>query len=304
MPSQSQVIILKQPYRNLGSQFECLADFQKRLNEIYSSSCHKNIELSFQNIQFVYPIYITTIFASLHNKGLNVTVTNATFDVHSYLETIFFEKEFAVIEDTNFEYYNSKRYSPILCIPRDNPNSSVFDSLVQKINELLYTVISAETKQKQTIGYILSEMYDNVKEHAESTFCYTMYQYYPSDNELEICLIDNGIGLKESYARHGEFQVNSHREAVLQASKGISTKNNEGNRGHGIISSSEITNHVLQGTFMLQSGNALFVKSTHLDDPTLIEFKPNQAIESTLVAIRVKTERITNNRFERFYSYL
>ena len=71
-------------------------------------------------------------------------------------------------------------------------------------------------------------MTDNILQHSQAKNNYILAQYYKYDG-LEICIYDDGIGIKKSYENAGENIDNTGIEMAL---KGLSTKE-DNERGEG-----------------------------------------------------------------------
>jgi len=55
-------------------------------------------------------------------------------------------------------------------------------------------------------------------------FGWIMFQNYQLKGYLDICIVDNGLGLLGSYQQSGMFQIIDHQMAIERALNGLSTK--------------------------------------------------------------------------------
>lgn len=104
----------------------------------------------------------------------------------------------------------------------------------------------------------------NVLEHSQSRSIEYCAQFWPTYNKVEIAIIDNGIGLKQSLSANPFIQVQCDSDAIQQAlMPAISSKNFKGaridrndpwhNSGFGLYMISRICR--LGGSFLICSGD-------------------------------------------------
>jgi len=95
----------------------------------------------------------------------------------------------------------------------------------------------------------------NIKEHAETDCYWIMSQYWPKSNTCEIVIADAGVGYLGSYVGT-PFEVDSHEEAIMNAIRGNSSKNDV-ERGTGIPSVIKIFCEGYGGCVLIMSGDRL-----------------------------------------------
>lgn len=116
-----------------------------------------------------------------------------------------------------------------------------------------------------TVQYSLREVVRNVIEHSESKHFGFCGQYWPSQNRVQIALVDRGVGLKKTLGANPRLAVSSDRDAVQLAlmpgvsRKGIlpqarSSHDPWANSGFGLYMTSRLCSE--GGSFALLSGNA------------------------------------------------
>lgn len=121
-----------------------------------------------------------------------------------------------------------------------------------KAAEKIKTVISAQLNDKEVleaVGYSVAEIIDNTIRHSNSEFGgFVCAQTYPQKNSLEICIIDSGIGIKQTLLEEN----NIHKSIVekfqkdyefidFALGKGVTSKTNleSGHSGEGLFFAKE-----------------------------------------------------------------
>jgi len=125
------------------------------------------------------------------------------------------------------------------------------EQIENSLRNILLTKMGSKNTLSSALGYSLSEMFDNIWEHAKSEYGWFLAQYYKNKKYVDICIIDNGISIKGSYVK--KKNIRSDTSAIKLALKGVSTKKDD--RGMGLHSTRNlIINSSLKGKFILLSG--------------------------------------------------
>lgn len=123
---------------------------------------------------------------------------------------------------------------------------------------------------KSVVSYIIREICRNVVDHSKASIIWHIGQYYPKSNEIEVAILDEGIGIKSSLSRNPEYRYLTDQEAISKSlKKGVSgrtPKNEEEefhgayeiehNAGLGLYIVSEICKE--RGSFSIASGQQCF----------------------------------------------
>jgi hypothetical protein len=145
--------------------------------------------------------------------------------------------------------------------------------------------LKLKSSQKGVISYLLSEITDNITEHADTDRGFAFVQFFKHQGFMDIAIADLGITIKGGYEKAG-IEVESHYEALTKAINGVSSKEealHRNERGFGLDTSHSIVlNGLGQGArFFLISGNGMIV-----DRRKGIEFDERFAWPGTLSFIR------------------
>ncbi|MEB6605943.1 hypothetical protein MXM08_05105 [Aeromonas sanarellii] len=138
--------------------------------------------------------------------------------------------------------------------------------IIEKRSEHLAKILSREEGGNlvDALTFSIREIMRNVLEHSQSRSIEYCAQYWPTYHKVEIAIIDNGIGLKQSLLANPFIQVESDSDAIQQAlMPAISSKNFKGarvdrdnpwhNSGFGLYMNSRICR--LGGNFLICSGD-------------------------------------------------
>ncbi len=226
-----------------------------------------NIDLS--EIHYLTPLTILPIAAKITKLSENC---NISLNTPNSLSSIFFpEGTTTPIADDN------KNQMPICHVNLIKPEMNRIN-LIERISTEYDHFIIEYLKRNQevsenyrgSISYLISELCDNVIQHSEAENFWIFSQFWPTRGELEICLLDDGLGLKGCYDRRG-IGTSSHYDALSQAIEGKSSKLETPNeRGYGIGTNINLfCSSELQGEFTLISGNACYHNSSNIVEPKL-----------------------------------
>ncbi|MEM9985504.1 MAG: hypothetical protein AAF804_10450, partial [Bacteroidota bacterium] len=146
--------------------------------------------------------------------------------------------------------------------------------------------LNLNSSQKSAISFLLSEITDNITDHAQTERGFVFIQYFRKKGFMDIVIADLGITIKTGYRQVG-IEAESHHEALDKALNGISSKEDSlrrGERGFGLDISHNIVLDGLggKGRFYLISGNGMVV-----DRKEGIEFEERFAWPGTLILIRI-----------------
>lgn len=162
-------ITLNQPTSNIGDQLAKLIETIKEVNG-YDG---KDIIFDFNKIRFVHPFFIlsvSSLMSYLKEKGYHINFINT---LNSYLNLIYFPEGLKPDElfsrEEAIDNYKGKTYLPILnfITSKTEEKTKIRKNVLTKINNLLENNLQFNTNYKSGISYFISEITDNIVEHAE-----------------------------------------------------------------------------------------------------------------------------------------
>jgi hypothetical protein len=188
---------------------------------------------------------------------------------------------------SGFEYGNelgaargNARYLPITALYRTDLGAKETDrykelgDLIQAHADHIAQVTSRDENRNSdlfnALSYGLREMIRNVFEHSGAKRVLYCGQYWPANCKVEVCLLDRGMGIRQSLATNPNFRFRTDKEAVEMCLwPGVSGKthlpassSNWGNSGYGLYMTSRLARH--GGNFTIASGDACIVLSRGL----------------------------------------
>lgn len=146
--------------------------------------------------------------------------------------------------------------------------------IIERRSEHLAKILSREEHGNlvDALTFSIREIMRNVLEHSKSRSIEYCAQFWPTYSKVEIAIIDNGIGLKQSLLTNPFIQVQCDSDAIQQAlMPAISSKNYKGvridrndpwhNSGFGLYMISRICR--LGGNFLICSGDHGILLNAH-----------------------------------------
>lgn len=171
------------------------------------------------------------------------------------------------------EANGSDNYIPITKVDFKNYRNSTMFKYMETLNYIEYEsknlakVLCQNNNDLQKLfSFLIREMIRNCEEHAEVQEAWICAQNWKSRNEAEICILDNGIGYKNSLTKkYGKKIINDEMAIRYALQPGISESyfskymNENDNSGFGLYMASEICD-MLNGSFSVMSGDSLLKK--------------------------------------------
>ena len=107
-----------------------------------------------------------------------------------------------------------------------------------------------------------TEILNNAIDHSGSTDC--IISYYQTYSEIRIFIIDHGIGIFQRIQQ--DFNLEDHRSALLELSKGKITSDRSKHAGEGIFFTSRMFD-----SFIIRSSDLFYLRERSDDEEWLIE---------------------------------
>lgn len=267
-------------------------DGEKKIRELFDNIKEiielKGKNVSLNDVDFITPISILPLAVLLKLNKLDVDFSKLNKDVIDYLNTIKFP------EGCDCYDIQDNRYIPIcnLKISQDIILDKIVDSLLDNIFNSINNK-KLEGTVNSNVQYIVSELKDNISQHSKSDNYWINAQYFSRPRICEICIIDNGIGIKKSFENVKKY-FSKDWLAIQAAISGTSAKPGD-ERGTGISSIIKIFVEGYNGEFFIMSGNGAVYKGKE-DKSYELPFN----WPGTLVWVRFKIE----DNMKQLYEYM
>ena len=290
-------------FDNFGSP---LSEYIK-VNYVVEKSKGVPITFDFSEVTFTNPFIVggvaSLIYKLKQNKQDYKIIYNPNADgLHSYLDTIFFPEginygssDYEGIMSTFYE----KTYIPLVFFPTglSSKESKIREGVLGAVYEILKNQLNLSGNILNAIDYWIAELSQNIVDHSGEKHGMIFAQFYPTKNFMDICIVDTGKGLYQSYMESDKHNPTSNKEAVNFAVFGKSTKDIPESRGYGISTSRKMLVEGLNGKFFLYSGDTFFIQTSEREEIVSIE-TPHKGC---YVALRVP---IMSNKQFNFYNYV
>ncbi len=268
--------IIKAPSRidpKFGDGFNQFLRILERVNNIKLDNEELLIDMS--GCSFLTPFFLLPLVVLIEREKAKRPVTIIK-DIKSkyckeYLDLISFEGGMRPEDIVDQKYqeklqpYENLNYIPIVSFPANRTDQSINirDTFMSVLGAVVSQRLNLQGNYKTAVMYLIDEAVNNIIDHSAQERGYIFAQYYPARQYIDICVVDSGVGIYQTYRDHGVQEVTSHKIAIEYAGTGKSTKNRpeaEG-RGYGITSSKAMVADGLNGKYFLISGNAFLFKT-------------------------------------------
>jgi hypothetical protein len=184
-------------------------------------------------------------------------------------------------------------YVPVVRLPKD---PGAYRKVLDHLEDLSKTT-QLFASNRDAYHYLLSELVDNIYEHAQASRAYVMAQCYPKKGLIETSFMDDGMTIPRSLQLGTGTSYPSGRapRAILDALEGKSAKGG-GERGFGLRSSVRIVN-ALGGEVLIVSGRGAVVARERTGLSVYL-LPPRYELNGTLVSVRVPNSDKRINLYE------
>lgn len=253
-----------------------------------------NLKILLPNNLFVTPFGMILSCSTLNKYRLEL-INHEDFEC-SYAELMGWQSCLSGRKMTS-SVKSGSTYMPIRHIAINTRNMEWRSFLIETTDELVRFVTSWAPatfmrKQKKSLRdwahFAFRELLRNTPEHAETGDIWVSAQFWPQKDELEIAILDEGIGIFRSLQKNPTLQLTSCSDALKNCIQpGISsvpedpTNTDEwGNSGYGLFVLSKFATET-KGQFQIVSGDASLTLSNN-DETTEESYHNGTAIRMSI----------------------
>ena len=174
---------------------------------------------------------------------------------------------------------------------------NISDSIENYLSELTDEILNffPQPSDTQSIYYLLYEILINIYKHSKFTNAYIQINNSKTIEEINICIIDDGIGIPGSF-RDASIDYASESECIYNAINGNTTdKEKYALHGRGLNSSARITTLGFHGEMLIASCRGI----CYIDENGAQTYSNENIIEGTFIVMRINNKSINN-----IYEYL
>lgn len=227
------------------------------------------IVFDFSDTIYVRPIGLIMAVALMkYSKNFNIGKRHflresTSRNVCSYLERMDFYHQFKIVRNN----VNRNGQSARLCEIHEIKGENYL--IAAHLKKIIESQVQIDPELSSAVTYSIGEVMDNIDAHSLSPINgYICAQTY--ENELEIAIVDCGIGMKESLRSYPAYEyITSDDEAIIKSTeKMVTSKPLEHHAGQGLFFTRRFidANH---GKLFIQSGNALVEFNNNADNPII-----------------------------------
>jgi hypothetical protein len=251
-------------------------------------------------------LFLTAKILELREANPDTSIALKNFEDHSYVAHMgFFRAAGFDIGKELGEVRGNARYLPIRAFYKSELLRQPTDrfeelgDLIQRHADDIAAVVSQDDKRDSdffnALSYSLRELIRNVFEHSETDRVLYCAQYWPVKQKVEVCILDRGIGIRQSLGANPNFRFRSDKEALeMSLWPGVSGKThlkpmsaNWANSGYGLYMTSRLSRH--GGNFVIASGDACIVLSKSLSKQNF-----NTHLKGTAIRMNLDITEIGN----------
>jgi len=220
----------------------------------------KNEKVEIASEGFATPFQVIPVACTINRKHLSPYLNSEHSDIAGYLNTIQFPAGVKAEEATPGASGNYLPIARIFGAKRAGSQREVaYKHIEDQYRDLILSCFPAiREKLSNAIAFFLSELIENAKDHSEAANFYIFAQYWPVLKQFELCMMDDGIGLKGSLSKRYDHITTDEiavRE-VIQRQLSARVSDEEALPGTGLANTIRIvSNKELESTFTMLSGN-------------------------------------------------
>lgn len=223
------------------------------------------VTFDLEDCVWTYPLMLLTLSAYLYEHGGSYAAPKDP-RVAQYLRDVHFPAGVSRASDVPAGDYTV----PIGFLQETGVQSR--EALESRFYDLIRRAMGNVAGADNAILYPISELVGNIFEHSGKDAGWIFAQHYPKKRVLDICILDTGRGVAQSYA-DALGKTMTHAEAIASALAGISAKKAEGGRGYGLSTSQRVVCEALHGQFFFLTGDSVFFNAgTHSSIVQLPDF--------------------------------
>lgn len=264
-------------------------------------------KLNFADVRFFEPfgmLFFATILRQFRLANADTKFTADGYKQHSYAAHMGFFQTFGLdFGKVPGEAVGSSQYVPISQLLFDELRRDALRKhedereTIERRSMELASILIRETSGPlhETLTYSLREIFRNVLEHSGANAVWYAAQHWPEKGLVELCILDEGIGISGSLRRNPHLTISSDRDAIglalLPGISGVAFKGGPrqrndpwANSGYGLFMTSQLC--LRGGNFLAISGEG----GVKLIDEHEESF--DCSFNGTAVRLQFRTDRI------------
>jgi anti-sigma regulatory factor (Ser/Thr protein kinase) len=254
-------------------------------------------DLDLQNVRFCHPSGIVCLAAGiryLEAQGFHLISLKlpANSDVAFYLQRIGLFSDLGIPDVLEIRRRDATgRFVELVHLPApagDEEAKNAIETAVDQALGVITSNVSVSPDGQNMIWNVLTEVTENIFNHAESTLGgYVCSQTYPNNKEVHVTIADLGIGIEASLRRNprNEKRINEAGAIRTALEKGVTARPENCGGGIGLFFSSQIIRQN-RGNLGVYSRSEMYTQTPR---STTTESAPTWP--GTIIDLKFKTDR-------------
>jgi anti-sigma regulatory factor (Ser/Thr protein kinase) len=217
------------------------------------------VVFDFSGVDHVYVVGLAALAAWCTKAGVTPEIENASDRTQRYLDLIGFTKA----SKGGISPYTETDPTFAMAIEKISAHSEP-ERIAGKLATIIDSQMNLSAAARQGLIVVFAELVENIQRHAGlSSPAYACAQAYPKRRKLTICVVDTGIGIRESIRTSSNEalvrRVEEGESPVQLACAPLVTSKPEKHSGYGLYVASEL---VVRngGTFRIFSGSEIYTR--------------------------------------------
>lgn len=217
----------------------------------------EELTLDFDGVDHVWVVGLAALAAWSRSRNRKVHITNASLRTNEYLRSMGFID--SLHGSTGGLTYSENTESAMAIAPLESEVKP--EVICSRLVRIIDSHMSIPTASRPALSTLFAELIENIDRHAQKTgMAFACAQVYPKKRKLSICIVDIGIGVRNSIleGRNPELaqRVQQHESALELACKPLCTSKPDQHTGYGLYVASEL---IVRngGVFRLFSGREI-----------------------------------------------
>ena len=192
---------------------ENILRFARQLDDFHGVD---NLQIKFGSERWFPPfsmMFVGTKIRNFKSKNLGTHIYLRDYEKHQYPAHMGLFRMCGVDFGRDVgEARGSKRYIPITSVRREqlytdpkDKYSEIGDLIQRHVDKIACLIIQDDSCRSEifhALSYSLREIFRNVFEHSQANELFYAGQYWPTKSKVEVCIVDNGIGIRKSLAEN------------------------------------------------------------------------------------------------------
>ncbi|WP_406534830.1 ATP-binding protein [Methanobrevibacter sp.] len=214
-------------------------------------------------------------FSKINSKSLTILPSLKNFEINDKINLI--------LNSENIKKLKLFRFGEYLAVCDE------IDLYLSEFSDSIFELLPKDV-DIQGVSFLLYELLINIYKHSKFENSYIQINISPDEQQIDICIIDDGIGIPKSFYE-GQIDYKNDCEAIYQSINGKTTDKEKYNlHGRGLNTSVRLTTLGFDGEILIASSKGVCYITS--DGAKLHQNK--RRINGTFIMLRINNKKIEN----------